>query len=77
MAFEIIDSKELARRWNVPETWIRERVRSRTDDPLPIFRLGKYVRFRWGSPELESWMEKRIVGANNRRIGRGREKEDQ
>lgn len=77
MQYEIIDSNELARRWSIPETWVRERVRSREDDPLPAFRLGKYVRFRWGSPELESWMERRIVGANNRRIGRGRKKEDQ
>ena len=45
--YQFIDSRELAARWVVPETWIRERVRSRSEDPLPHVRFGKYVRFRW------------------------------
>ena len=64
--YEFINCKQLAVRWNVPETWIRERVRTRSEDPLPHVRFGKYVRFRWLSPELEQWAERRIVGANNR-----------
>jgi hypothetical protein len=75
--YPFIDSKDLAKRWNVPESWIREHVRARTEDPIPHVRFGKYVRFRWGSPELEAWAERRIVGANNRDIGRGRRKENQ
>lgn len=51
--YEFIDSRELATRWSLPETWIRERVRTRCDDPPPHVRFGKYIRFRWGSPELE------------------------
>ena len=27
--YEFLDSKELALRWNLPESWIREQVRSR------------------------------------------------
>src|SRR5208283_3922909 len=49
--YEFIDSKELAARWALPESWVREQVRSRAADPLPHIRFGKYVRFRWGSPE--------------------------
>jgi hypothetical protein len=64
--YQFIDCGQLADRWNVPESWIRERVRRGSEDPLPHVRLGKYVRFRWGSPELEQWAERRIVGANNR-----------
>jgi hypothetical protein len=64
--YEFIDCKQLAVRWNVPETWIRERVRTRSEDPLPHVRFGKYVRFRWLSPELEQWAKRRIVRANNR-----------
>jgi hypothetical protein len=75
--YQFIDSKQLASRWNVPETWVRERVRQRAEDPLPHVRFGKYVRFRWGSPELDEWAERRIVGANNRDMGRGRGKEKQ
>lgn len=53
--YEIVAAKELARRWCVPESWVREQVRSRTTDPIPHVRLGKYVRFEWGSPQLEQW----------------------
>lgn len=73
--YEFIDSKELARRWAVPETWVRERVRSRDADPLPHIRLGKYVRFRWGSPEMEEWAERRIINRHNRDMGRVQRKE--
>ncbi len=57
--FEVIDSHELAERWRVPETWVREQTRSRATDPLPHVRLGKYVRFEWGSAALEEWWRRR------------------
>jgi hypothetical protein len=57
---EIIDAKELARRWQVPPSWVREYTRpDRTDDPIPHVRLGKYVRFEWGSASLEEWFARR------------------
>ena len=57
---EIIDAKELARRWNVPVSWIREYTRSdRSDDPIPHVRLGRYVRFEWGSSQLDEWFARR------------------
>jgi hypothetical protein len=56
---EVIDVDELARRWNLPASWIREQTRSRAADPLPCIRFGKYVRFRWQSPELEQWLSRR------------------
>ena len=73
--YEFIGSKELASRWNLPESWVREQVRSRSTDPLPHIRFGKYVRFRWGSPELEDWAERRIVSTSNRIVGRALGKE--
>jgi hypothetical protein len=73
--FEFIDSRELALRWALPESWIREQVRSRAADPLPHIRFGKYVRFRWGSPEMEGWAERRIMNACNRDVGRVHRKE--
>lgn len=71
-ACEFIDSEELARRWHVPVSWIRDQVRRRAEDPLPHVSLGKYVRFLWGSPALELWIRRRIVMGNNRRLGRTR-----
>jgi len=67
---EFIDSVELARRWSVPVSWGRDQVRSRAPDPLPHINFGKYVRFLWGSSDLEDWVARRIVKGNNRRVGR-------
>jgi len=60
---EIIDSKELAARLNLPESWVRDAVRRRAKDPIPHLRFGKYVRFAWGSPELTEWLEARSSGS--------------
>lgn len=72
--YEFIDSKTLAKRWCLPESWVREQVRSRSADPLPHVRFGKYVRFRWGSPELNQWAERRLIGSNSKKTGRDRGK---
>jgi hypothetical protein len=58
--FELIDSVELAARWRVPESWVRSRTRARTPahERIPCVRLGRYVRFQWGSPRLAEWLAK-------------------
>ena len=56
--WELIDAKELAKRWSLPASWIREQTRSRAADPLPHVRFGKYVRFQWLSPELKQWLNR-------------------
>jgi len=56
---EVIDSAELARRWAVKPSWIKEQVRSRAIDPLPHVKLGRYVRFEWGAPQLQAWFARR------------------
>jgi hypothetical protein len=62
---EVIDSAELAKRLNVPESWIRSRTnKKRTDDPIPHIRLGRYVRFPWGSNELREWLDRQLVSTN-------------
>jgi hypothetical protein len=60
---EVIDSPQLAQRWGVPESWIRDQVRRRSTDRIPHVRFGKYVRFEWGCPELAEWYERRKVRA--------------
>lgn len=57
--WELIDATELAKRWSLPASWIREQTRTRATDPLPHVRFGKYVRFAWLSPELEQWLNRR------------------
>jgi hypothetical protein len=68
--YQYLDSKELGRRLALPESWIRDQVRSRAEDPLPFVPFGKYVRFAWGSPELEAWIRRRMMMGCNRRTGR-------
>ncbi len=57
---EFIDSKTLAERWNLPESWISSQARNRGLDVIPHLRFGKFVRFPWGSPELEDWAKRRL-----------------
>jgi hypothetical protein len=57
--FEVLTAEELAWRWRVPESWIREQTRSRCADPIPHVRLGRYIRFSWGSPDLNCWWARR------------------
>lgn len=65
---EIIDSPELARRWQVPESWIRSHTRARTpkDERIPCVRFGVYVRFEWSSPALDAWLARHREGAQEK-----------
>jgi hypothetical protein len=58
--FEVLTAEELAQKWRVPPSWVREQCRSRCADPIPHARLGRYVRFSWGSPELTKWWARRL-----------------
>lgn len=64
---EIIDAPELAKRWRVPESWIRSKVRSRTAtrDQIPHLQFGRYVRFEFGSPALELWLSRHREGGRD------------
>jgi hypothetical protein len=58
--FEVLTSAELARLLKVRESWVIDQSkRSRTSDPMPVFRLGKHRRYRWGSPEMNDWLDRR------------------
>ena len=62
---EVIDSTELAKRLRVPESWIRSRTnQKRTSDPIPHYRLGRYIRFSWGSDELRDWLSRQLVSTD-------------
>jgi hypothetical protein len=68
---EIIDSTELAKRWGVPETWVRDQVRRRAQDPIPHIRFGKYIRFEWGGEPLEQWVARHRTSSKQSRNGDG------
>ncbi len=70
---EVIDSKELAKRLGVPESWVRSRSNpKRTDDPIPHYKFGRYVKFPWGSEVLREWLDRQLVSTN--RAGHPRRK---
>ena len=56
----LLTPQELAKRLAVPVSWIREktreRARQRDRDPLPVVRLGKYVRFDWR--QVQAWIQR-------------------
>ena len=56
----LLTPAELAARLAVPPSWVREktreRARQRDRDPLPVVRLGKYVRFSWTA--IEAWLQR-------------------
>lgn len=57
---EVLNSVELAQRLKVKESWVVDQSkRSRASDPIPVFRLGKHRRYRWGSPEMDAWLDRR------------------
>lgn len=59
--YERIDSAQLAVRLQIPESWVRNHTRARTpkEERIPCVRFGRYVRFEWGSPQLEEWIAKK------------------
>ena len=61
-AFEKIDSAEFAKRISMKESWVRNQTRSNCQDPIPHVKLGRYVRFEWNSPELNTWWDSHRKG---------------
>ena len=70
--YEVLLPKQFAGRLQVPESWVRQQTRSRCVDPIPHIRLGRYIRFLWGSPELNDWLARRRYRGRNGRNGSGR-----
>ena len=51
--------EELAARLGVKPSWVRDHTRRTAADPIPRLKLGRHVRFAWGSEELNAWLERR------------------
>ena len=75
--FEVLTSAELAQRLKVRESWVVDQSkRSRTSDPIPVFRLGKHRRYRWGSSEMNSWLDRRAGYHTQQRKAEPKHKEE-
>ena len=60
----LINADELARRLEIPKTWVYDRTRQGVSNAIPHLKLGKYVRFDWDSPEFQKWLKshQRVAG---------------
>ena len=53
-ADDILTPAEVAAKLKVPETWVFEKTRRRCRNPIPVIRLGRYVRFNWN--DVQAWL---------------------
>jgi len=68
---QLLDVKGAAELLNVPESWVYQHVRSRAEQRLPHFKLGKYIRF--SAKALSRWLETcRLNSENTSSAGQGR-----
>jgi excisionase family DNA binding protein len=59
----LLNVHQVAELLQVPVSWVYERVRKRSLERLPGYRLGKYWRFR--ETEVLSWVERQRTGARS------------
>lgn len=52
---DILTVNELAARLKVKPTWVYEQMRRKTDNPLPVFKMGRYLRFSWS--DVSAWLQ--------------------
>jgi hypothetical protein len=57
-SFEMLDSKGLGAKWGLFPSWIERRSQPGVSDPIPHYRFGRYVRYKWPSAELLAWFER-------------------
>jgi len=63
---EFVPLEELAERWALPLSWLREACRSRCSDQLPCVRFGRYVRVDLADPALVEWLNRRRVAGQTK-----------
>lgn len=51
----ILTPQQLASRLQVTASWVRQKTRSRCPNPLPHYKIGRYIRFNWRA--VAAWLE--------------------
>jgi excisionase family DNA binding protein len=52
---DILTPEELAERLKVKRIWIFEMTRQRQRNPIPHYKVGRYLRFNW--KDVGAWLE--------------------
>jgi excisionase family DNA binding protein len=58
----ILTPEELAGRLKVPKSWVFEKTRARCQNPIPHYRIGRYVRFDW--TRVVEWLARTEEGTD-------------
>jgi len=51
---DLLTPKELASRLKVKKGWVYEKMRPGQANPMPVIKMGKYLRFNW--PDVSAWL---------------------
>lgn len=57
---QILTLSEIAERLKVSERWVYEKSRRRCQNPLPVIRIGRYLRFNW--IDVSAWLQRQSFG---------------
>ena len=60
METEFLAPDGLAEKWDTTREWVMRRTRMK-EDAIPHYRLGKLIRYAWGSAELNAWIQRHMV----------------
>ena|SRR5437667_5551916 len=53
---QFISIEEVARRLHAAVPWVREKIRRRCPNPMPVFNLGRHLVFDWA--QVVEWVRK-------------------
>jgi excisionase family DNA binding protein len=65
---DIITPDELAERLKMSRRWISEMTRKRQRNPIPHYKVGRYLRFNW--QDVCAWLESTKEGTTARLSGK-------
>jgi excisionase family DNA binding protein len=51
---DILTPEELAVRLKVKPGWVYEKLRPRQKNPIPVIKMGRFLRFHW--PTVSEWL---------------------
>ena len=71
-ASDLLAVPQLAARLQVKPSYVLEKTRARCPSPIPAVRLGRYLRFRWGT--VLHWLDQMEGVATEKRVYRRRRK---
>jgi hypothetical protein len=58
---QFISIEEVARRLHTDVGWVREKIRRRSPNPMPVFNLGRHLVFDWA--QVVEWVRTTGRGA--------------